>query len=170
MTKSVATRPVTAADIPTIEALHDRAFGPGRFVRTAYRVREGLPPFSPLCRLTACDGRLLAAVRMAPIIIGSRPGAQLLGPLAVEPEVKGQGFGKGLVVEALAAAKAAGQGLVLLVGDMPYYQRFGFAVSPPGQLDLGGPVDPGRLLFVELVPGSLAGYAGCVCADYARAS
>lgn len=170
MLNQIIMRPVAAADVAAIEALHDRAFGPGRYARTAYRVRDGLPPFSPLCRVAVHDGRIVAAVRMAPITIGERPGAQLLGPLAVEPAIKGQGVGKALAAEAIAAAKAAGEKLVLLVGDMPYYQRFGFAVAPHGHFDLGGPVDPARLLWLELEPGAMSEYAGPVRADYARAS
>lgn len=167
MTPEFAIRPVTQADVAAIEALHDRAFGPGRFARTAYKIRAGLPAFSPLCRLAERDGTILAALRMAPIAIGEHAGAQLLGPLAVEPVVKGQGFGKALVPVALAAAKEAGNKLVLLVGDMPYYQRFGFAVAPRGQFDLGGPVDPARFLYVELAPGALADFRGAVTAKLA---
>jgi predicted N-acetyltransferase YhbS len=170
MQSQVIMRPVTAVDIAHIEALHDRAFGPGRYTRTAYRVREGLPPFSPLCRLAELDGRIVAAVRMAPILIGEQSGAQLLGPLSVEPTLKGQGIGKALAAETIAGARQASEKLVLLVGDMPYYQRFGFSVVPRGRFDLGGPVDPGRLLVLELVPGSLAEFAGPIRADYARAS
>jgi len=170
MSDQFAIRPVTATDVPAIETLHDRAFGPGRFARTAYRVRAGLPPFSPLCRLAERDGALVAAVRMAPVIIGECPGTQLLGPLAVEPALKGLGFGKALVPAVLLAARQAGDQLVLLVGDMPYYQRFGFAVAPRGKFDLGGPVDPARLLYLELKPGALANYGGQIMADYARAS
>ena len=153
MQNQIIMRPVTAADIAAVEALHDLAFGPGRYARTAYRVRDGLPPFSPLCRVATLEGRIMAAVRMAPITIGEKPGAQLLGPLAVEPAIKGQGTGKALAAEAIAAARAAGERLVLLVGDMPYYQRFGFAVAPRGKFDLGGPVDPARPEVIVTVRG-----------------
>jgi len=170
MLNQIIMRPVIAVDVPAIAALHDRAFGPGRHARTAYRIRDGLPPFSLLCRVAERDGKIAAAVRLAPIVIGARSGAQLLGPLAVEPPLKGLGIGKALAAEAIAAAKAAGEHLVLLVGDMPYYQRFGFAVAPRGQFDLGGPVDPARLLVLELEAGALAAFAGLVRADYARAS
>ena len=163
-------RQVTAGDVPAIEALHDRAFGPGRFARTAYRVREGLPPFSSLCRMAECEGKIAAAVRLAPIMIGGVGGAQLLGPLAVEPGLKGQGIGKALTIEALEAARRAGEKAVILVGDMPYYERFGFTVVPRGRFDLGGPVDPARLLYLELEAGSMLHYAGFVEADQARAS
>ena len=170
MPNSIAMRPVTAADVPAIEALHDRAFGPGRYVRTAYRIREGLPAFSPLCRVAVSGEKLLAAVRMAPIRVGGHNHAQLLGPLAVEPPLRGQGIAKRLAAEALVSAREAGDRLVLLVGDLSYYGRFGFNVAPPGRFDPGGPVDPGRLLFLELTPGALADYAGRIEADHTRAS
>lgn len=164
MIKPPSMRAVTAADIADIEALHDRAFGPGRYARTAYRVREGLPPYSSLCRLAEAEGKLLAAVRMAPISIGGAERAQLLGPLAVEPPLRGLGIGKRLAAEAMVSAREAGEQLVLLVGDLPYYGRFGFNVAPPGRFDLGGPVDPARLLYLELVPGALSRFAGAVFA------
>jgi len=94
------------------------------------------------------------------IKIGAVEGAALLGPLVVDPGVKGKGYGKALVGEGLARAKAQGFGLVLLVGDMTYYGQFGFAPVPPGKITLPGPVDPGRLLAVELRPGLLESAAG----------
>lgn len=165
MPPAVTMRSVTAADIPAIEALHDRAFGPGRYARTAYRIRDGLPSFSPLCRLAEREGVLAAALRMAPVTIGGRAGAQLLGPLAVEPPLKGLGIGKALVVDALAAARQAGVQIIVLVGDLPYYERFGFTVAPPSRFDLGGPVNPARLLFIELVPNALSQFRGLVAAE-----
>jgi predicted N-acetyltransferase YhbS len=87
-----------------------------------------------------------------------------LGPLAVDPDFAGKGFGRQLIAEALAAAKADGVRLVVLVGDEPYYGRFGFRPVPPGQITLPGPVDPHRLLASELEPGALASYRGMVVA------
>lgn len=168
MPPDVLSRPVTAADLAAIEALHDRAFGPGRYARTAYRIRDGLPAFSPLCRVAYRGGKLTAALRMAPITIGRVPGAQLLGPLAVEPALKGQGVGKALVVDVLEAARAAGVKLVVLVGDLPYYERFGFSVVPPGTLELPGPVDARRLLWVELAEGARRAYSGALRGDDGR--
>ena len=170
MPNQLTMRAVNAADIASIQCLHDRAFGPGRYARTAYRIREGLPLFSPLCRLAEADDILVAALRMAPVTVGGSARVQLLGPLAVEPALKGQGIGKALVAEALVSAKETGENLVLLVGDLPYYGRFGFNVATPGRFDLGGPVDPARLLCLELKPGALDCFQGAVCADYARAS
>jgi predicted N-acetyltransferase YhbS len=166
--ENVVARPAGPQDSAEIAALHARAFGPGRFARTAYRVREGAAEFSPFCRVCRIDGRLAAAVRFSPIRIGGKGGALLLGPLAVDPAFANQGHGRGLVGEAMEAARAAGIQLVVLVGDEPYYARLGFKRVPPGQITLPGPVNPNRLLAAELSPGALAGYAGRVSADGAR--
>jgi len=157
-------REVRPEDGPQISALHARAFGPGRFARTAYRIREGMGAFSRYCRVCLIDGRIIAAVRFTPIRIGGRDGALLLGPLAVDPEFTNRGHGRGLVREAMDAARADGLGLVLLVGDEPYYARLGFVRVPAGQIALPGPVNPQRLLAAELRPGGLADYRGLVTA------
>jgi predicted N-acetyltransferase YhbS len=162
MTQHVITRPALPDDGAEIAALHARCFGPGRFARTAYRVREGMPAFSPFCRVCLIEGRMVAAVRFTPVVIGGRGGALLLGPLAVDPDFANRGHGRGLVAEALEAARAAGIALVVLVGDEPYYGRLGFRRIPRGQIALPGPVDPDRLLAAELAPGSLAGFSGRV--------
>lgn len=161
---AVATRPAVPEDLPAIVALQSRAFSPGRFARTAYRVREAAPDLSPYCRVALVGDRLIAAVRMTPITIGGRPRALLLGPLAVDPELAGRGYARRLVAEALDAARAAGEALVLLVGDMAYYERLGFALVPPGQVRLPGPVDPLRLLAAELEAGALEEFRGMVAA------
>jgi predicted N-acetyltransferase YhbS len=158
--QNVISRPAGSEDSAEIAALHARAFGPGRFARTAYRLREGVAEFSPFCRVCRIDERLAAAVRFSPIRIGGKGGVLLLGPLAVDPGFAGQGYGRGLVEEALEAARAAGVALVVLVGDEPYYARLGFKRVPPGQITLPGPVNPERLLAAELTPGALAAYAG----------
>jgi len=159
----------TAADAPALSKLSAQAFGPGRFARTAYRVREGVPPVPGLSLTGWLDGVLVGGVRFTAVMLGKRNGGALLGPLVVDPAVKGKGYGKALVSEGLTRAKAQGFGLVLLVGDVPYYGRFGFAPVPPGKITLPGPVDPGRLLAVELEPGVLDGAAGQVAA-HAHAS
>ena len=123
---------------------------------------------SPYCRAALIDGRMIAAVRFTPITIGSTAGALLLGPLAVEPEFAGEGHGRKLIADALAQAQHDGIRLVVLVGDEPYYARFGFHPVPPGQIALPGPVDPKRLLATELAPGALAGYRGLVAAASTR--
>jgi predicted N-acetyltransferase YhbS len=165
MSPNVTNRPLTPADFPAVSRLHAKVFGPGRFTRTAYRVREGAPALSPYCRVALLGDRLVAAVRFTPINIGRVGGALLLGPLAVEPDLAGQGFGKRLIGEALEAAKADGVKLVVLVGDVPYYGRFGFSPVPPGQITLPGPVDPQRLLAAELQPGTLVAFNGVIAAQ-----
>ncbi len=162
MTESPFTlRPERPADAPAIEALNDVAFGPGRFARTAYRLREGVPPDPRLSLIAEIGERLIGSVRLTPITIAGRP-ALLLGPLAVDPAWSGRGCGKQLVRTALAAARAAGHALVLLVGDEPYYGPLGFARLPPGSVTLPGPVDPARILLAELLPGAAAGVSGPV--------
>jgi len=164
MPQSVIIRPAGPDDSAEIAALHARAMGPGRFARTAYRVREGTAAFSPFCRVCLIDRRMAAAVRFTPIAIGGKDGALLLGPLAVDPAFANQGHGRGLVAKALEDARAAGIALVVLVGDEPYYGRLGFRPIPRGQIVLPGPVDPERLLAAELIPGSLASFSGLVSA------
>jgi predicted N-acetyltransferase YhbS len=154
-------RPARPEDGAAIGALHARAMGPGRFARTAYRVREGaLAGLSPFCRVFLLGDRLVAAVRFTEVSIGGKGGALLLGPLAVEPALANRGYGRGLAGTALAEARAAGIALVVLVGDEPYYARLGFRRVPRGQIVMPGPVDPDRLLAAELAPGALAAYAG----------
>lgn len=161
---AVETRRAEPADLPAIAALQARAFSPGRFTRTAYRVREGAPDISPFCRVALIGDKLIAAVRMTPVTIGGQTGGVLLGPLAVEPELAGRGYARRLVAEALDAARAEGEKLVLLVGDMAYYGRLGFAPVPPGRIELPGPFDPARLLASELEAGELQKFGGMIAA------
>lgn len=158
----VDNRRLTDGDVAAVSALHAQVFGPGRFVRTAYRVREGTPHVSPYCRGAFHNGRMIACVRNTVVAIGSTRPHLMLGPLAVAPDVQGQGFGKALVAETVAAARETGIGIVVLVGDMPYYGRFGFLPVPPGQILFPGPVNPARILAVETTPGALALARGLV--------
>ena len=132
-----------------IEALLDYAFGPGRFTKTAERLREGNHPVAELCMLSFDGEDLCASVRFWPIHIGSKD-ALLLGPLVVDPRRRGQGIGIRLMQAALDKAKTLGHGKVLLVGDEPYYQKVGFHRVPIGSLQMPGPVDPKRLLVCDL--------------------
>lgn len=159
---AVVTRPTVSADLPAMVALQSRAFSPGRFARTAYRIREGGSDLSPFCRVALIGDRLVAALRLTPINVGGRSGALLLGPLAVDPDEAGRGYGRRLVAESLDAARAEGMALVVLVGDTAYYGRFGFGPVPPGQIRMPGPVDPARLLAAEIQPGALATFRGLV--------
>jgi len=154
-------------DAPLLSRLAAEAFGPGRFARSTYRVREGIAPVAALSLSGVLDGRLIGGIRFTAISIGGGEGSLLLGPLIVDPAMAGRGFGRALVEEGLARARGEGFSLVLLVGDMPYYGRFGFKPVPPAQITLPGPVDTARLLYVELVPGAMDGAAGAV-KGYAR--
>jgi len=160
--------PQTAADEAALSALSAMAFGPGRFARTAYRVREGVAPVSALSLAGWLDGRLVGGIHFTAIQIGDAKGGLLLGPLVVDPTVKGSGYGKALVGEGLERAKGLGFRLVLLVGDMPYYERFGFVPVVPGRITLPGPVEPARLLAAELAPDALESVAGQVTAHAHR--
>jgi predicted N-acetyltransferase YhbS len=151
-----------SADQPMLDALNARCFGPGRFVRTAYRVRERGRPVPELCLTGWADDRLAGSIRFTALRIGGQPGALLLGPLAVDPDFAGQGCGRALIARGLEAARAAGYRLVLLVGDLAYFGKFGFKPVPLGQITLSGPVDPARLLAVELEEGALDAFSGAV--------
>jgi predicted N-acetyltransferase YhbS len=156
-------RAEAALDAAAIYRLHERAFGPGRFARTAFRLREGVPHRSDLS-FTALVGTLLVgSVRVGEARAGDGR-VLVLGPLTVDPAFEGRGIGAALMERALDAARAAGSGVVILVGDAPYYARFGFAPVTPGHLVLPGPVDPARFLAAELVPGALATTRGAVSA------
>ncbi len=161
---------IVPADLPEVLALHARAFGPGRFARASYRVREGTAPTSRFCLLARVNGELVASIRFTEIMIGGKPGALLLGPLAVETRYRGLGYAKRLVADGLANAKAAGIAVVVLVGDEPYYGQLGFKRVPPGRIRMPGPVDPARMLACELQEGALAEYQGMVEATPAPAA
>ena len=153
--------PETPDDAEAILRLNERVFGPGRFARTAYRLRETTDADLSLSFVARVGTLLVGANAMTRIHIGETP-ALLLGPLIVEPVFRSQGIGEALVKQSLDAARAAGDRLVLLVGDEPYYGRMGFAPTPPGRIVLPGPVDPARVLHCELQPGAFAGVAGKV--------
>ena len=153
----------TPDDAPAVERLHARAFGPGRFARTAYRLREGAGPLPDLCFTALVGTYLVGSVRIGPAEAGGRA-LLALGPLTVDPSFGNRGIGCGLMRAGLDAARAAGHGIVVLVGDAPYYRRFGFAPVPPGRLALPGPVDPARFLWLELREGASEGAAGTLVA------
>jgi predicted N-acetyltransferase YhbS len=157
--------PEMAADAPAIERLNARTFGPGRYAKSAYRLREGTRHRLDLS-FTAYVGTLLVgSVRLSPIRIGETR-ALLLGPLAVEPSFRERGIGYALIERSLVEAKARGFRLVLLVGDEPYYGKAGFRRIPKGCVAMPGPVDPGRLLECELVDGAFAGVSGVIRPDW----
>ena len=149
----------TPAYAETIDKLHRRTFGPGRFARTAFRLREQAPHDLSLSFIAYIGTMLVGSVRLTHIAVGDTP-ALLLGPLTVEPPFQSVGIGARLMEESLKAARDQGHKLVLLVGDAPYYARFGFKPVTPGRVRLPGPVDPGRLLVAELADGAFDGVSG----------
>ncbi|WP_173931960.1 N-acetyltransferase [Chelativorans sp. Marseille-P2723] len=151
--------PEEAAHDAEIEEINAEAFGPGRFARAAYRIREGGPHERALSFIAMHDGHVVASVRLTRVAAGEGLGL-LLGPLAVRPSYKNQGIGKKLVRIALEAARKAGWGVVVLVGDEPYYGPLGFSRIPLGQITMPRPVDPNRLLAVELEEGALSRMCG----------
>jgi predicted N-acetyltransferase YhbS len=158
---SIMVVPATPADTPAIERLDERAFGPGRFARTAYRLREGSDGTGVLSFVARVSTLLVGANQLTPILCGEHP-ALLLGPLTVDPAFRSRGVARMLVESGLDAARAAGHRLVLLVGDETYYRRYGFTPVPRGRLEMPGPVDPARLLILELQPGAFEGVSGPV--------
>ena len=128
-------------------------------------MREGKGTQSRFCRLAVHGNDVVAALRMTETAIGARAGTALLGPLAVHPDFRGKGYGRQLISEAIAAMRTAGVELVVLVGDLPYYGRFGFKPVPPGQIVFPGPVNPARILALELSDGALSRYRGMVSAS-----
>jgi len=156
---SLLLEPETPDDAAEIEQLNARVFGPGRYARAAYRVRETAGADPALSFVARVGTLMVGANAMTPVEIGGAP-ALLLGPLIVEPVFRSQGIGEALVNRSLEAAKAAGWRLVILVGDEPYYARMGFRPVPPGRITLPGPVDPARLLYCELEAGALEAAKG----------
>ncbi len=147
-----------------IENIHAETFGPGRFARAAFRIREGGPHARALSLLaiSPATGSIAGSVRQTPVTIGGRGNALLLGPLAVRPDFKNLGIGRKLMGMAVDAARAAGYDLMVLVGDPPYYAPFGFKPVAAGQLQLPGPVDPRRVLACELSENALARFSGMI--------
>ena len=158
---SLTLSPLTPADMPAIEKLDERAFGPGRFALSAYRLREGVSPDPDLSFVAHVGTLLVGANRMTAIACGGKP-ALLLGPLTVDPAFRSRGIGEALMAKSMEAARNAGHKLVILVGDEPYYRRVGFKRAPQGRLTMPGPVDPARLLYCELTEGAFEGVAGAI--------
>jgi predicted N-acetyltransferase YhbS len=160
--------PETANDAQAIERLLQRTFGPGRFVLSAYRLREHVDHLLDLSFTAHIGTLLVGSVRQLPICIGETK-ALLLGPLTVEPPFRERGVGLALLNRALAEAKAKGHRLVLLVGDEPYYSRVGFKRAPKGRVTMPGPVDHNRILIAELADGAFEGVSGAVRPDWSMA-
>ncbi|PZX18305.1 putative N-acetyltransferase YhbS [Palleronia aestuarii] len=143
-----------------VEALFDLSFAPGREALSSYRLREGVAPVAPLCLVARDAGGILgAAIRYWPVRVGEVP-ALLLGPVAVHPTRQGEGMGALLIRESLGRATALGHPRVMLVGDAPYYGRYGFAKL--AEVEMPPPTNPERVLGLALVPGAWDGIAGSV--------
>jgi predicted N-acetyltransferase YhbS len=161
---SVSILPETADDAVAIERLHERTFGPGRYAKSAYRLREQIDHIRELS-FTAWIGTLLiGSVWLSAIRIGDTK-ALLLGPLTVEPAFRERGVGQALIERALKEAAQKGHRLVVLVGDEAYYEKCGFKHIPRGRAIMPGPVDPARLLIAELSAGAFDGVSGPVRPD-----
>ncbi|HLI98802.1 MAG TPA: N-acetyltransferase [Bradyrhizobium sp.] len=155
----------TANDAQAVERLHERTFGPGRFVLSAYRIREHVDHLLDLSFTARIGTLLVGSVRQLPIAIGDTK-ALLLGPLTVEPPFRSRGVGRALLERALGDAKARGRGLVFLVGDEAYYRRVGFKTVPKGRVTMPGPVDYSRVLVAELIEGAFEGVSGAIRPDW----
>jgi predicted N-acetyltransferase YhbS len=163
---SLTILPETANDAQAIERLHERTFGPGRFVLSAYRIREHVDHLLDLSFTARMDA--MGSVRQLPICVGDPP-ALLPGPLTGEPPFRGRGVGRALLDRALKDAKAKDHRLVLLVGDEAYYNRVGFKAVPKGRATMPGPVDYKRLLVAELVDGAFTDVSGAIRPDWSFA-
>jgi predicted N-acetyltransferase YhbS len=157
-----AIRAERASDVVAREALLDACFGDNRHARTCQRLRDGRAPAEGLA-LSAVrqDGRLVGTVRLWHVSAGGH-NALMLGPLAVDDGCRGLGVGAALMKRALAAAKARGHEAVILLGDAPYYARFGFSAAKTRELTLPGAFERDRLLALELVEGALDGAWGMI--------
>jgi predicted N-acetyltransferase YhbS len=162
---SVTILPETAKDAQAIERLLERTFGPGRFVLSAYRLREHVDHLLDLSFTARIGTLMVGSVRQLPICIGDTR-ALLLGPLTVEPPFRKRGVGRALLERALDDAKKKGHRLVLLVGDDAYYSRVGFKKVPKGRATMPGPVDYNRLLIAELEAGAFDGVSGAIRPDW----
>ncbi|MDE5441570.1 GNAT family N-acetyltransferase [Bradyrhizobium sp. CSA207] len=156
-----AIRAERAADVATREALLDTCFGENRHGRTCQRLRDGRAPAAGLALAAVHEGQLVGTVRLWHVSAGGRP-ALVLGPLAVDPACRELGIGAALMQQALAAARARGHAAVILLGDAPYYARFGFSAAKTGELSLPGPFQRDRLLALELTEGALDGVSGMI--------
>ena len=154
--------PERPADLAPRDALLDLVFGADRAARTVYRLRDGLQSVPELSLVALEGGVFQGSLRFWPVRLSGATRPILLGPLAVDPARRGQAIGIALVRRGLHAAADLGHDAVLVVGDPPYYARFGFVPAPPHGLTLPGPVDPARFQVRELEAGVLVGLGGAV--------
>ena len=147
-------------DVPAREALLDEAFGDLRWRKSSQRLRDGRLPADGLAFVATDGKRVIGTARLWTIMCGTGHSALLLGPVAVAADCRNRGIGAGLINHALKAALRRGHRAVVLVGDAPYYGRFGFSNEKTGALRMSGPYERHRLLALELVPGALKGARG----------
>lgn len=161
------------ADMARVEALNAESFGPGRFAKSAYRLREGVSPIAALSFVAVENDVLRGSVRFWPIKVGGHE-ELLLGPLAVQSSQRGRGIGIALMQAGIAAAQQGPWRSILLIGDEPYYTKVGFSRLPPGRVKFPGPVDQNRILGLSLKAGEILNLSGqvrraqideAVCAD-----
>lgn len=149
--------PETQADTAEVEALYDLCFAPGRTALSSYRLREGVARVADLCLVLRQGGVMTAAIRYWPVRVAGHP-VLLLGPVAVHPTAQGEGLGGMLMRDSLTRARDLGWQRVLLVGDAPYYSRFGF--SRLDAVEMPPPTNPDRVLGLELHPGAWVDVTG----------
>lgn len=152
-------RPEEACDAPAVAELVAGSFGPGRYAKSAWRLREGVAAEDDLSFVAIEGGVLRGSVRFWPVGVGTER-ALLLGPLAVESEQRGRGIGIALMNRGIEEARTRGHRAIILVGDAPYYARVGFAPLAAGLIKFPGPVDPARILGLALVDGALDNLKG----------
>jgi len=153
-----------ACDAVAREALLDAAYGPARFAKTSERLREGRQPARGLSLVAVEDGRVIGTVRLWHVTAGPGRDALLLGPLAVDPACRNRGVGSALMRRAVARARMFGHRAILLVGDAPYYERFGFSAVATADLWMPGHFDRDRLLALALHPAAFDGARGLISA------
>lgn len=158
----IAIRKERVSDFDARETLLDRAYGPARFTKTSARLREDRLPAEGLSFVATERGQVIGTVRLWNVAAGPGRAALLLGPLAVDPAHQGKGIGGKLMKHAITAARMRGHGAILLVGDAPYYDRFGFSTEKTGWLWMPGAYEQRRLLGVELKAGALEGARGLI--------
>jgi predicted N-acetyltransferase YhbS len=147
------------AEAQAVEALNADSFGPGRFAKSAYRLREGVDPIAALSFVAVENDILRGSVRFWPISVGGHE-ELLLGPLAVQTGQRGKGIGIALMQAGIEAARQGPWRGILLVGDEPYYAKVGFSRLPPGRVKFPGPVDQNRILGLSLKAGELLTLSG----------
>jgi predicted N-acetyltransferase YhbS len=158
----IAIRQERKTDASARELLLDRAYGPARFTKCSARLREDRLPAQGLSFVATENGAIVGSVRLWDVSAGPGQRALMLGPLAVSPEHQSKGIGGKLMKQAIAAARMRGHGAILLVGDVPYYGRFGFSAEKTGLLAMPGSYQQDRLLALELRAGALDGARGMI--------